>query len=540
MLKVFLVEDEIIIREGIQKMVPWGDYGFELSGEAADGEIALPLIRQVKPDVVVTDIKMPFMDGLSLSTLIKKEMPQTKIVIISGYDDFSYAQQAISVGVERYLLKPVSKNAFIEVLEEIRNKYEMEHAQKSYYEKFVSELQEYEKNSRRDFFEALVSGELEWQSIYEKAEKLKIDILAESYNMVLYTMNKHYGRDDVDEGYSQSLADMQNCLDSYFAVHAEYLLFRNHMFNYAVVIKGTAENIGEKTKDCMDSLKQLSLEHAKNVDWFVCSGEAVERLSMLPKSYELAMQIFSCRYMYDSNVISDKEHDMIRMKEEEMDLKKIDSNAMNPEILHNFMSNGLEEEIERFVENYFRLFGEQAMRSKMFRQYVILNIHFGAAAFLEKLGIGKDVIDDVAVIPMEEHITKERAEETAKELLHRVIELRDENAKNRYRSVLDTAVEFIEQNYMDENLSLNVAAQSVNVSANHFSALFSQEMGKTFIEYVTDLRMRRAKELLRCSNLRSGEIALEVGYKDAHYFSFLFKKIQGCTPSEYRKGSCEK
>ena len=96
------------------------------------------------------------------------------------------------------------------------------------------------------------------------------------------------------------------------------------------------------------------------------------------------------------------------------------------------------------------------------------------------------------------------------------------------------AVEFIDQNYMDEELSLNKAAHVANVSANHFSAMFSQKMGQTFIEYLTSLRMNRAKELLRCTDKRSGEIALEVGYKDSHYFSFLFKKTQGCTPSEYR------
>lgn len=130
MIKVFLVEDETIIRNAIHEMIPWNKYGFELVGEAGDGEIALPMIRKEKPDVLITDIKMPFMDGLSLSKLIRKEMPDIKIVIISGYDDFTYAQQAISLGVEQYLLKPITKTGFIEVLEEINEKYEKENEQK--------------------------------------------------------------------------------------------------------------------------------------------------------------------------------------------------------------------------------------------------------------------------------------------------------------------------------------------------------------------------------------------------------------------------
>ena len=102
MLRTFLVEDEVIIRENIKRMVPWEKYGFELVGEAADGEMALPLIRKSRPDILITDIKMPFMDGLTLSKLVKKEIPNIKIVILSGYDDFNYAKQAISIGVEDY------------------------------------------------------------------------------------------------------------------------------------------------------------------------------------------------------------------------------------------------------------------------------------------------------------------------------------------------------------------------------------------------------------------------------------------------------
>ena len=124
MIRVFLVEDEVTVRENIKRMVPWEAYGFELVGEAADGELALPLIRKYQPDLLITDIKMPFMDGLTLCGIVKKEQPGIKIVILSGYDEFSYAQQAISIGVEDYLLKPIRKAAFVKRLEEIRRRKE--------------------------------------------------------------------------------------------------------------------------------------------------------------------------------------------------------------------------------------------------------------------------------------------------------------------------------------------------------------------------------------------------------------------------------
>ena len=158
-------------------MIPWEDLGFELVGEAADGEMALPLLLRQKPDLLITDIKMPFMDGLTLAKVAKKEIPGLKVVILSGYDDFNYAKQAINIGVEDYLLKPITKNALIERLTEIRSRYEHEKTQKEYYEKFHREMQAYEKNSSRDFFEALVSGSMDMMEIYRRSEKLGLDIV---------------------------------------------------------------------------------------------------------------------------------------------------------------------------------------------------------------------------------------------------------------------------------------------------------------------------------------------------------------------------
>lgn len=155
MLKVFLVEDETIIREGLRDIIPWQQYGYILVGDAGDGEQALPMIRETKPDVLITDIKMPFMDGLALSSLVNKELPGTKIIIISGYDDFEYARQAIRIGVEQYLLKPITKATLTATLSEVREKIENERQAEDYLEKFRSEVQEYEQFSRRRFLNRL-------------------------------------------------------------------------------------------------------------------------------------------------------------------------------------------------------------------------------------------------------------------------------------------------------------------------------------------------------------------------------------------------
>ncbi|BCJ93946.1 DNA-binding response regulator [Anaerocolumna cellulosilytica] len=537
MIKVFLVEDEIVIRNSIQKMIPWQEHGYELAGEAADGEIALPLIRMVKPDVLITDIKMPFMDGLALSKLVKKELPETKIVIISGYDDFEYARQAISLGVERYLLKPISRGSFIEVLKEIRIKQEAELEQKSYYEKFRNELQEFEQHARRDLFEAMVSGHVATRIIYEKAEKLRIDITAQCYNIVLFSMNSNEKDQIFYNTYSQETADLQIRLEQIFPNRPDYILFCNQPFSYAVLIKGKRETINRLTKECVNTLQEFFKAGSKQVDWFICTGQSVERISALASCYQCAMSIFASRFLSKSRTNSEHihyENDNTPLSEE-MDIKNIDSSIINTAIILDFLSHALEEEVNNFVTNYFKMIGEEAVKSRIFRQYILLNVHFSTVSFIQKLGFSKEELDYYLPEVCSEVVTSPQyAMELIKNILKKGIRLREESIRSRYKSVIDVATDYIHKNYMDDSLSLNKVACAANVSANHFSAIFSQEKKKTFIEYLTELRMNKAKELLRCTDMRSGEIALEVGYKDSHYFSFLFKKTQGCTPSDYR------
>lgn len=546
MLKIFLAEDEVIVRETIKRMIPWENLGFELVGEAADGEMALPLLIRQQPDLLITDIKMPFMDGLTLARLAKKEVPGLKVVILSGYDDFNYAKQAINIGVEDYLLKPITKNALIERLTEIRSRYEDEKTQREYYEKFHREMQAYEKNSSRDFFEALVSGSLDMMEVYKRAEKLGLDIVAESYNVLIFTMNRNEDFSGQREGYSSWEAESLEMLEKFFTGHPFAMLFRSNVFSYGVLIKGEKNSIRENTRICVEEIRKIFDRKEDNKEWFVAVGESVERLSQIQKSYHSASRAFSQRYLYDGKALYYDE--MLAMEKKDVTnddseyLQKVDVNALNPMILQKFLSNGLLEETENFVQDYFYAIGQEPMESVVFRSYVILNVRFSVLSFLKELGCDTKTLEpeDTEKILAESGRNMESTIVYAEKLVSQAIQLRDRNSGNKNRSILKTAVDFIDQHYMEEDMSLNKAANAANVSANHFSALFSQNMGQTFIEYLTSLRMDKAKEYLRCTGMRSSEIAGEVGYKDAHYFSYLFKKTQGMTPSDYRKAREEK
>ena len=543
MLKIFLAEDEVIVRETIKRMIPWEELGFELVGEAADGEMALPLLIRQKPDLLITDIKMPFMDGLTLAKLAKKELPELKIVILSGYDDFNYAKQAINIGVEDYLLKPITKNALIERISEIRSRYEHEKTQKEYYEKFQREMQAYEKNSSRDFFEALVRGSMDMMEVYKKAEKLGVDIVAEAYNILIFTMNSEEDFSGQKEGYSEWEAESLEMLEEFFSGHPSAMLFRSNIFSYGVLLKGQKESIKEITKECVGKIQGILKRKESKREWFLAVGQPVERLSQIKKSYHTASRAFSQRYLYVENILYYDEMEMMEHRSGQADtndnayLKKVDDNALNPAILQKFLSNGIQEETENFVKDYFYAIGQEPMESLVFRNYVILNVRFSVITFLKGLGCDTEGMEpeNTEEILAESGKNIESAIAYAEKMVSQAITIRDQNSGNKNRSILKTAVDFIESHYMEEEISLNTVANVANVSANHFSALFSQNMGQTFIEYLTSLRMNKAKELLRCTGMRSSEIAGEIGYKDAHYFSYLFKKTQGMTPSDYRK-----
>ena len=548
MLKIFLAEDEVVVRETIKRMIPWEELGFELVGEAADGEMALPLLIRQQPDLLITDIKMPFMDGLTLARLAKKEIPGLKVVILSGYDDFNYAKQAIGIGVEDYLLKPITKNALIERLSEIRSRYEHEKTQKESYEKFQREMQAYEKNSSRDFFEALVGGSMDMMEVYKRAEKLGLDIVAEAYNVLIFTMNCDEDFSGQRDEYSSWEAESLELLENFFAGHSSAMLFRSNIFSYGVLLKGQRETIEENTRACVDEIRKILSRQDGRREWFLAVGQSVERLSQIQKSYHTASRAFSQRYLYDENILYYDEMETMEHPggqaetEDNAYLQKVDVNALNPAILQKFLSNGLQEEAENFVKDYFYAIGQEPMESLVFRNYVILNVRFSVISFIKGLGCDTNEMEsaDTEEVLAESGKNMESAIAYAKKMISQAIEIRDQNSGNKNRSILKTAVDFIDSHYMEEDISLNTVANVANVSANHFSALFSQNMGQTFIEYLTTLRMNKAKELLRCTGMRSSEIAGEIGYKDAHYFSYLFKKTQGMTPSDYRKAREDK
>lgn len=202
MVSLFLVEDERIPRESIKNNVQWKEHHIAFLGDASDGEIALPQILEKKPDILLTDIKMPFMDGLELSQIVRAKLPDTKIIILSGYNEFDYARQAISLGISEYLLKPVSAADILEAVDKVRGQIEATRAARRAREDQVDV-------QREIFFSSLFSGAISGTGqILRRAEQLSISLAASAYRVVLARFGPTAQR---DPAFHQALYEAPVC-----------------------------------------------------------------------------------------------------------------------------------------------------------------------------------------------------------------------------------------------------------------------------------------------------------------------------------------
>ncbi len=533
MYKVFLVEDEIVMREGLRNTIDWEQYGFTYTGDAADGEMALPLIREIKPDILITDIRMPFMDGLTLSSLVRRELPDTKIAIISGYDDFTYAQQAIRIGVEQYLLKPITKGKMIEVLAEMKKKKDSEVGRKNDYQQFLQEAQEYEQFSRRRFFEQLAAGGMSAAEIYETAEQLNLDINAQSYNFVVLYLNSTSRGGENPNRYTDALADLQEKLVQFFLACPEYLLFRWNVTTFVVLVKGNPDQIDIRTAGCVENICRRCDEYEGEVDWHVAAGQPVMRLSAVSNCFAEANKIISYRY------ICPNEHVLTPQSLENWKKSTYTSaglSTIDPELVKKFLTVGTLDEVDVFMVQLLGANRGEALKSTMFSQYFQMTVYLKALEFIEALGCRSDdfLTPEFRIRLKEADPAMARA--NVRQILIMALEIREKETRNHYRDLLVQALDFIDRHYRENTVSLNIVAKEINVSPSYLSAVFSQEIGQTFVGYLTQKRMEEACRLLQQTDLRSNEIPAEIGYKDPHYFSCLFKKTQGCTPKSFRGG----
>lgn len=535
-IKVFLVEDEMVIRRGIKNSIDWEKEGYIFCGEASDGELAYPMIIKEKPDILITDIRMPFMDGLELCKLVKKELPNIKILILSGYDEFDYAKEAIRLGVTEYLLKPISSGKLLEALNGVSESIRREKEDKDLVRKYMEEMRENTEHEKQKFFEQMIAGNLSMADALETGKKYEMNLSAGMYNLLLFRFT--LGKENRKSG--ELLGEAEYAIEK-LTERLEYVFeFQRGVEGWAFLLMAdNEEQMSERVKELSKDLEEI-MKNYSTIAYFGGIGQPVARLRELEESFREAERALAARFTMELNRIISVED--IRMAQNVDTLDDIEITSFGEiektrTMLEKFLNNGAEDEIDEFVDVYINELPEENLKSVLMRQYIIMDAYIVMMSFCEKIeGIEGEMQAQSEELKnsMKTIQTLEEIKNYIRMLLKKIIGVRDTISGRRYSDIIEIAKDQIRKTYMSDEISLNTVAAEVGMSPSYFSSIFSKEMGKTFVEYLTEIRMDRAKELLMCSSMKTSEIGYEVGYKDPHYFSYIFKKTQNCTPKEFR------
>lgn len=535
-IKVFLVEDEMVIRRGIKNSIDWEKEGYIFCGEASDGELAYPMIIKEKPDILITDIRMPFMDGLELCKLVKKELPNIKILILSGYDEFDYAKEAIRLGVTEYLLKPISSGKLLEALNGVSESIRREKEDKDLVRKYMEEMRENTEHEKQKFFEQMIAGNLSMADALETGKKYEMNLSAGMYNLLLFRFT--LGEENRKSG--ELLGEAEYAIEK-LTERLEYVFeLQRGVEGWAFLLMAdNEEQMSERVKELSKDLEEI-MKNYSTIAYFGGIGQPVARLRELEESFREAERALAARFTMELNRIISVED--IRMAQNVDTLDDIEITSFGEiektrTMLEKFLNNGAEDEIDEFVDVYINELPEENLKSVLMRQYIIMDAYIVMMSFCEKIeGIEGEMQAQSEELKnsMKTSQTLEEIKNYIRMLLKKIIGVRDTISGRRYSDIIEIAKDQIRKTYMSDEISLNTIAAEIGMSPSYFSSIFSKEMGKTFVEYLTEIRMDRAKELLMCSSMKTSEIGYEVGYKDPHYFSYIFKKTQNCTPKEFR------
>lgn len=525
--RVFLVDDEIAIREGIRNSKIWDDGRFALVGEAPDGEIALSMIGDVRPDILLTDIRMPFMDGMQLASEVSRQMPWMQIVILSGYDDFNYARQAMSLGVQEYLLKPVSAKDLLEALERTAERLDRERRGAERAESLRRRLEGSSRFMKEKLLSAILMDPMEEQEERRSREEMQ----ALGMNL---TASCYIAEDIAWEAADGDLSAGQDALYALAERSGGQVFACGGRHGTLALVLGADERAAEQNayafaRSALEELRRLGASRG-----LASVGEAVSRLGLAADSMHTARHVrhLSATAGYTGfNAVGSREVAENSSVVPETDVRPLYERLQYAEA----------EEAAGILEEYAGTLGGTDIHSRMVDSYLRVEALMTASRILHEAG-GRtaDLPEASRLVLRLSDAERPLDMDAAAQLLRCALQYRDASRPGRGGAMLSRARAYLAQHFSNPNLMLRDVGEYVGMSDSRFSAVFGQQMGMTFTEYLTTLRMSKAKELLSATAMRSSEIASAVGYNDPHYFSYLFRKQTGVTPSEYRKQIQEK
>lgn len=529
--RIMLVDDEEEVRKAMIRKMDWEQLGFTVAGDAENGEDALEKLEQLEPDVVMTDIRMPYMDGLTLVARIREKYPSIKILIFSGYDDFEYAKQAIKYRVTEYILKPVNGEELAEILRRVRISLDEEIEER----RNISMLQKSYENSlpmlREVFLNDLVSRGADISAMAPKLREYGVDIL-EARKWLAAVI--HVERMEQAEGQElfrhQELIpiSVRKLVEDHMEAFGRFTVFNSaEGITLIAAVDGNNSETGliNLLDDiCKESRRMLGVTITAGV------GHSCDTLQEISRSYQTAVDALGYRAIVGGGrtiYINDVEP---------VNRGKLQFETKEEAELTAVIKFGTKDQIGDMLRGFAARMDDAKVHANQYQVYMLTIVNCLIRLMQQYDLKMSDMFDS------EEHyadIIKRicRRESFAEEMIPmacRMNEALDQARDNTTRKVIVEAKEFIQENYADPELSVDVLCRYLHMSPAYFSTVFKRETGQTYVNYLTEVRLQKAEELLEKTDDKTYEIAQKVGYQEQNYFSYVFKKRYGVSPTKYR------
>ena len=527
MYTIVVADDEEELRSAIIRKMDWNSIGFQVVGEASNGVEALEMVEKEEPDLLLTDIRMPFLSGIELARQVREIRPTTQIAFLSGYDDFSYAQQAIQYNVISYLLKPITMADLTQKLLEIKSK--LDHL----FEEF--HLLSKSMRDNQSFVVPLLLDECGERDSLIREEMLldqavACELIQNKKTAYFYTVLAVRLRNRTGENQT----DME-------LVHSLDIILKKYIKHYSFYTEGKVISLLIGTKSTFDKYLHIivgeitqSVERILGLYCDIGVSRTVDKLGYCHEAYREAMNALSYSLEGLSNVhyIADEER-------ADFDLSQMPDIVLE---IENLLRGGTKKELEVYLDAMFHNFlGTKNYQIKM--KIALLQVFASVCKTIYAVTDSEDRKEDwddtmLGKLNFFEG-TFQETKERFMEVCERARELVSSGRKKSSEILCDQVLYIIEKDYANPEMSLVSVSNQINVSPNYLSALMKKQTGQSFVDLLTKKRIETAKEYLLCTTMKIREITEKCGYNDQHYFSYCFKKYFGISPNALRQQNTE-
>lgn len=531
MYKVLLVDDEALIREAISENTKWNELGYELVGACKNGKEAIEKIKENPPDLLLTDICMPYVDGMDLTQFVYENYRDTKVVIISGYDEFEYAKKAVKYQVVEYILKPITAMELSDTLKKVREKLDDEHLQSQNMQKikgaYISNL----PLLRGRFLNSLLSGNVQMDNIREKLVDYNIHLTGNRFMtaMVLGDDFTSFLHQDKDIKPDLAYFAIYNISDEIMS-HYELGVTFQDVDERTILVFGGEPGLEKRALQVCEEIQQAILKFLK-IECTIAVGQVVDSVEKLHNSFADTKKALEYKFLLGGNQI------IYAANLRGAGMRAgVDVAGYAGQVILD-IKTGDEDAISSHIQAFIQAIRDAYVsrnRSIFYIQNAVLSIMNG----LDTSAMNESWIFTEQRELLNTIYNKEQLADISEDLISFCVNIA-RNMKDQKDSYCKKqaimALDYIDKNYGNADITLNTVCSYLAMSTSYFSSIFKAYTGETFIEALTKKRIERARLLLENTSKKAYEIADEVGYADPHYFSSIFKKMTGMTPTEYAK-----